>query len=279
MRECSYAVHGMRKGLISVLVLTAAFLGMVDRGSAVQVCLRMPLSCDHPSLVPTLGATVSPRRLPANKYVPVSWGVFGKISTSDGTHPSALREVILDVDKDVRINSRDHPACKRRRIEALNSKAAVKACAKALVGRGEATVELAVPENTPIRLSSRLLIFNAGEKAGVTKLLIHAFIRIPVPTAILTVVTVSKLGSGLHTISKIPAIAEGYGSLLDFKFKLGKTYGYKGRKVGYVEAKCPDDVFKASVEKLLFRNEARVPGVAAQTVMKGGLAVPCTPKG
>jgi hypothetical protein len=33
------------------------------------------------------------------------------------------------------------------------------------------------------------------------------------------------------------------------------------------------------VSKLLFRNEARVPGVAAQTVLKGGIAVPCTTQG
>ena len=112
-----------------------------------------------------------------------------------------------------------------------------------------------------------------------TKLLIHAFIPIPVPTAILTVVTASKQGSGLRTTSEIPVIAEGYGSLLDFKFKLGKTFSYRGTKVGYFEARCPDGVFKSEVKKLLFRNEAKVPGVAPQTVLKGGPAVPCTTQG
>jgi hypothetical protein len=73
-------------------------------------------------------------------------------------------------------------------------------------------------------------------------------------------------------------VAGGSGSALDFKFKLGKTFTYKGKKVGYGEAKCPDGVFKAKVSAV-FKNEAHVAGVAASTVPKGSLAVPCTPKG
>jgi hypothetical protein len=33
------------------------------------------------------------------------------------------------------------------------------------------------------------------------------------------------------------------------------------------------------VPKVLFKNEAQTPGVAATTVLKGSIAVPCTPKG
>jgi hypothetical protein len=74
-------------------------------------------------------------------------------------------------------------------------------------------------------------------------------------------------------------IAGGSGSALDFKFRIGKTYSHGGTKHGYFEAKCPDGVFKANLTKILFRNEAKVPGVAAQTVLKGSLAVPCKSQG
>jgi len=99
---------------------------------------------------------------------------------------------------------------------------------------------------------------------------------VPVPAAVVTEVTISRSGGGVHTISKVPVIAGGGGSLVDFEFKLGKTYSYKGRKVGYFEAKCPDGVFKSNV-KLLFKNEAQTPGEGASTSLKGQLAVPCTP--
>ena len=92
-------------------------------------------------------------------------------------------------------------------------------------------------------------------------------------------VTIKRSGTGIKSIAKIPVIAGGSGSALDFNFKLGKTYTYKGKKVGYFEARCPDGKFKVSAPKVLFKNEAKVAGVAAQTILKGGLAVPCTPKG
>lgn len=201
---------------------------------------------------------------------------FGKVATSDTTHPSALREVHLDVDKDIRINSRSYPVCKKSGwVEPVSTTAVEKACAKALVGRGKASIEMAFPEQEPILVTSPITVINGGEKAGVTKLLIHLFVRVPRPSAIVAVVEITRKGSALQTISKIPVIAGGSGSLLDFKFTLGKTYAYEGEKVGYFEARCPDDVFKANVKKLLFKNETKVPGVAAQTVLKGSLAVPC----
>ena len=111
------------------------------------------------------------------------------------------------------------------------------------------------------------------------RLLIHAFIASPAPTAIVTPVTLERKSDGLHTVSRIPTIAAGIGSLLDFSFEIGETYTYRGDTVGYLEARCPDGVFKVNFPKLLFRNEARTPGVAASTMLKGGLAIPCTPKG
>jgi hypothetical protein len=74
-------------------------------------------------------------------------------------------------------------------------------------------------------------------------------------------------------------IAGGSGSLLDFRFHIGRTYTYRGKRVGYFEGKCPDGVFKVNAKNIVFKNEAEVPNVAPSTVLKGGIAVPCTPKG
>ena len=110
-------------------------------------------------------------------------------------------------------------------------------------------------------------------------MLIYIVVAVPAPTPIVTRVTLTREGSKLHAVARIPVIAGGSGSLLGFDFELGKTYGYKGRKVAILEARCPDEIFKVSVSKLLFRNEAHSPGQLTTTVLKGGLAVPCTPKG
>ena len=231
------------------------------------------------NLILTFGGTVSPKAMPKNDYVPVTTNIFGRIKTDDGTHPSALREAVVDIDKDVKINARGFPSCKGGQLEARPTPAAKKVCGKAILGSGNAHVEIAFPEQPPIRIASPLTVFNGGEKGGKVTLLIHVFITVPVPAAIVTQVTIQRRGSGVHSIARVPVIAGGSGSTLDFKFKLGRTFTRKGRKIGYFEAKCPDGKFRASTPKTIFKNEAKVPGVKSVTKLSGSVLVPCTPKG
>jgi hypothetical protein len=264
----------MRKNLMLALALAAVLsLGVAAVASAVQTTLRAG------NLVVTFGGSTSPKKLSKTQYTPVTTNIFGKITTSDGTHPSAFREAVVDIDKDVKINVKGYPVCKAGQLEARDTKAAKKVCGNTILGEGTADAEIAFPEQKPIKVPSPLLVFNGGEKGGKVTLLIHTFITVPAPTAIVTTVTISRKGSGIHSVAKIPVIAGGSGSALDFSFKLGKTYSYKGKKVGYFEARCPDGVFKVNVPSVLFKNESHQPGVAATTVLKGGIAVPCTPKG
>jgi len=263
----------MRKKLMLALVVAAiASLGVAAIASAVSTTIR------GGNLIATFGGNTAPKKLPRHKYVPVTTTVFGKIKTSDGTHPSALREAAVNIDKDVKLNVKGFPVCKAGQLEARDTKAAKRVCGKTIVGSGHADAEIAFPEQRPIKVPSPLLVFNGGEHGGKVTLLIHTFITVPAPTAIVTTVTIKRSGSGIKSIAKIPVIAGGSGSALDFNFKLGKTFKYKGKKVGFFEARCPDGVFKVNVPRVLFKNEAQEAGAAPQTVLKGGLAVPCTPK-
>lgn len=78
-------------------------------------------------------------------------------------------------------------------------------------------------------------------------------------------------------IWRLPPILEGDGSLLDFRFKVERRFMGKGEEHSYLAARCPNGDLQASVPKILFRNEARTPGVAATTVLKGLISAPCTP--
>ena len=237
----------MRRGLILVLGVLVAVL-MVTAASAVSCTLS---ACPgFPPQVTTFGASVSPEKLPWNDYVPVTANIFGKISTTDGTHPSALREAVIDIDKDVKINVRGYPVCEGGSRDIRDPHAAEKVCGNTILDRGRAEIEIAFPAQKPIKVTS------------------------PVTT-----VTISRKDNGLHAVAKVPTIAGGSGSLIGFSSKLGKTYSYKGKKVGYLEAKCPNGVFKVGFPSLLFRNEAHTPGQEASFNLKGKLAVPCTPYG
>lgn len=267
----------VRKGLISVLVLAGVVaLGIAGVASALKLTTT---TVRAGNLQVTFGGGIHQRTLPKHKFAPLKHTIFGRIETTDGTHPSAFRELILDVDKDVKINTKGYPVCKAGQLEARDTKSAKRVCGKTIVGEGEATAEIAFPEQAPIKVPSPLLVFNGGESGGKVTLLIHAFITVPAPAAIVTTVTIQRKGTGVHAIAKIPVIAGGSGSALNFRFTLGKTYRYKHKKVGYFEARCPDGVFKVRSKRALFKNEVGTPGVAAQTVLKGGLGVPCNGKG
>jgi len=263
----------MRRNTMVVLALSAAFaLCVTAIAGAASTKIRAG------NLVLTFGGTTVPKKLPRRGYAPVKTVIFGKIATSDGTHPSALRESVVDIDKDVKLNVKGLPVCKPGQLTARPTSAAKRVCGKTTLGTGVAHAEIAFPEQAPIKVTSPITIFNGGGNARRSKLLIHTFITVPVPAAIVTQVTIQKRGTGVHAIAKIPVISGGSGSVLDFRFKLGRNYSFRGRKMTYSSARCPDGVFRTKTPKTVFKNEARVPGVAAQTVLRGALAVPCKPR-
>lgn len=269
----------MRKtsGLIAAgaAIALLASVGAVATGD-VDICLRSSYACPG-KLDGNFGLDVSPRKLPAHEYAPTRWHLFGTIGMPGEGHPPALRQLLLDIDEDVRVNAEGYPACGARRLEGRNSRAAMRSCREAFLGEGKAHVEVASAEGAaPLLLPGRLLVFNAARGGADARLLVHAHIAGTTPAARVTTITLQEKGSGLQTTSKIPPIADGLGSIVDFEFDVGATYSQGSRKVGYFEAKCPDGVFKASMKKILFRNEAQTPGEGASTQLKGSLAVPCT---
>jgi hypothetical protein len=264
----------MRRKLMLACALSAILaLGVAAIAGAASTKIRAG------NLVLTFGGTAVPNKLPRKRYAPVKTVIFGKIATSDGTHPSALRESVVDIDKDVKLNVKGLPVCKPGQLTARNTTAAKRVCGKTTLGTGIAHAEIAFPEQAPIKVTSPITIFNGGGNAHKSKLLIHTFLTVPVPAAIVTQVTIQKRGTGVHAIAKVPVIAGGSGSVLDFRFKLGRTFRFRGHKMSYASAKCPDGVFKTKTSKTLFKNEAHTPGVVARTVLRGGLAVPCKPRG
>jgi hypothetical protein len=267
----------MRRNWLVALALSAVLaLGGAAVASAASTTVRLG------NLILTFGSNVSPKKLPKKRLAPIALRISGKVRTSDGTHPSALRQAVVDIDKNGAVNARGLPTCRRGQLEARDTKAAKRVCRKAIVGNGKVDVQINFPEQRSITAHSPLTLFNGGAKGRKTTLFIHSFITVPVPAAIVTTVTIKKVRKGrfgFHTVARVPVIAGGSGSLLKFAFKIKRIFKYKGKRRSYIEARCRDGRFQAKVLKALFRNEARTPGVASTTVLRSGLVVPCTPRG
>ena len=225
-----------------------------------------------------IGAEVAPKKLPRHEMAPVALEVHGEIGTTGGGHPSALREAHVDVDRNVRIDVRGLPACGLRDLQRRRVAAARNFCRKAIVGSGMSHIGFALSGG---RVAAPLTLFNGGSHDGLTTLFVHSAIAAPGPVPIVSVVKVSKFGKddGLRMVWRLPRIIDGTGSLLDFRLRIERHFWAGREEHSYVAARCEDERFLVNLKKLLFRNEAKMPGVASQTVMKGGIDVPCIPSG
>jgi len=234
------------------------------------------------NLVFKVEGKLSPRGLPRHELAPTSFRTRAQIATSDDTHPPALREGVVYIDKNGAFDARGLPACREGQLEARDTKAAKRVCGAAIVGSGVGTGEITFPEQRPIIVKSPIVIFNGGVKRGTTTMFLHAFITVPTPAAIVGSFKFSRVNAGrygLRGVAKIPVIAGGSGSVTAFDFKIKRLYAYKGERKSFDLTKCPDGHIDAKGTGV-FKDEVR-DGVndGKTTTISARLSFPCTPKG
>ena len=232
----------MRKRLIWTLALGAAFAVAAVAAVAAKPKPK-PTVVRAGNLILKINGGFSPKALSKKKLTPIKVNVSGSIATVDGSHPPAAKTVIADFDKNTAVNAKGLPVCKQGQLEARDTKAAKAACKKAIVGKGKVKVEVEFPESKPFTAKGPLVLFNGGVKGKTTLLLIHAYVAVPAPTALITPVKVTKIKKGrfgIRTVSPIPTVAGGFGSLTSFNLTLNRKFMYKGKKRSYTLAKCPN---------------------------------------
>lgn len=182
----------------------------------------------------------TPKALSKTKLTPIKFTAEANIKTTDGSHPPALQEFIVDTDKNGAINVAGIPVCKAGQLQAQDTRHAEEACRSAIIGTGQGTAEIAFPESSPILAKSKIIAFNGGVKGGVTTLYVHAYITVPTPAAIVSTVKVKKIHKGrygLEAVTTIPKIAGGSGSVTHFDLTFTKH--------GVLSAKCTDGKLQA----------------------------------
>jgi hypothetical protein len=262
----------MRKRLTMTLALGTA-LAVVVAGLAAAAGNHKPVIIQDGILRVTVDGGFTPSALPKAKLSPIGLSVSGKIETTDGSHPPALREFIVETDKNGTINAKGMPeVCTIGKLVARETKAAEGACPKAIVGTGKTDVEVEFAESKPLLVHSKLVAFNGGVKGGVTTILIHAFLKNPVSAAVVTTVKVSKIHKGRYgtkSVASVPVIAGGAGSPVSFELSVNRKFTYKGKQQSYLLAKCPDGHLNARGTAVFSDGKE----------LSGGVVRPCTPKG
>ena len=234
-----------RRSLFGVLPVAVIALAVVAAG---QAFAEKATVVRAGNLELRMNGGVSPEKLPKKKLAPITLRASGSLATLDGSHPPATKSVTIDFDKQGAINARGLAVCRSGQLQSRNTAAAKKACPKAIVGGGSTVVQVAFPEQRPFRARGPLVIFNGGVRKGVTKMYIHAYVNVPTPTAIVTVVKVKKIRKGPYgtrAIARIPKIAGGSGSLIRFNLKIHRTFKHKGKRQSYLLARCGNGRLRA----------------------------------
>jgi hypothetical protein len=213
---------------------------------------------------------ISPTQLPKRELAPISANLNAKIGTTDGSHPPAIRSVNLDFDKTIQVNARGLPVCTERQLVARSTIAAKHACADAIVGSGKGEVEVAFPEQQPFAATGPIVLFNGGVHGGATLVLIHTYVAVPAPTAVIATAKLTKIHRGrygTHVVARIPPIAGGAGSVTKFKLTIKRSFNYKSKKQSYLTASCPTGHYYTEGEV----------GFADGTILAITHVLPCTP--
>lgn len=230
----------MKKRLLAIPLAVLAV--SVPLGAALAAGEK-PVSVRAGNLIFTVTGNASPKKLPRRGLAPVSFHTSGRIATVDGGHPPAISEVTLDTGKAGNIEADKFPSCAQGRLEATTTEQAKSACGDAIVGTGLGEVEVQFPESAPFTAKGPLILFNGGERNGKALLLVHAYVNVPAPTAIVTQVWTNREHKGpyrLHSVATIPVIAGGAGSVTYFSFNIDRK--------GYLTANCSNGHFSAHLE-------------------------------
>lgn len=184
--------------------------------------------------------SLAPHALPRERLAPVTVSLGGRVSTSDGTRPPQLREMIVAVNRAGVLANTGLPTCAAPEIQQTSSKAAIENCGPALVGHGHFAANVDFPGAPLIPAQGEILAFNSRIH-GRPAMLLHLYGTSPVRATFVLPFTIShprhgKFGSVFST--KIPVLASDLGYVTEISMKIGRTYQYNGERRSFLSASC-----------------------------------------
>jgi len=217
-----------------LIPILAIALGLLGAGLA-----RAELSQDG-NLRISFSGGFTPHSLPRDRPAPITVHVAGAISTTDGSHPPAVRRIEIGINRNGRLTTEGLPTCTSARLQSTSSDEAIERCGPSLVGRGSFGADVQFPSSAPVPATGRMLAFY-GSRKGQRALLLHLYGTTPVRTTFVLPLKISRQRQGqFGTLlsARIPTLAGGLGSVTAIDLTVGRTYGYRGQRRSFISASC-----------------------------------------
>ena len=233
------------------------------RGGASGITLRFG------NLIASGNGGFAPTALPRDHDAPIKLFGHGRIRTVDGTRPSPLRKIVVELDKHGHAETRGLPKCTQKKLVATTTAQARRMCPGAIIGTGFGTALIELPEQAPVEASSPITIFNGPERHGNPTGIGHAYLTYPVATTYLVQAELEKVNNGRYGYRvevDLPKIVNDYGSGIYGRIKIDRKWTYRGKRLSVANARCADGRLQARIE-LTFKDG---------TFLQGSAFKPCT---
>jgi DNA-binding beta-propeller fold protein YncE len=183
---------------------------------------------------------LTPRALPRHGVAPVGIAVDAAIAATGDTAPPQLRQIAIAINRNGHFDSRGLPVCRVHDIQPSTTDNALAACHGSLVGEGNFSADVKLPEQSPFPSAGKILAFN-GRLHGRPAILAHIYGTQPAPTSTVLPFLIRDSHGTYGTVleASLPRATGDWGYVTGLKMNLRRHFDYRGKGRSYLSAGCP----------------------------------------
>jgi hypothetical protein len=188
----------------------------------------------------SLDGGITPLTLPRHHPVPVTVHLAGGILTTDHSPIPRVNWIRLELAWRGILSPHGLSVCPRLRLVSTDSRQAMGACGRSVVGHGRLYARVFVPNQPPFGIHARLLAFNGRSKGGSPAVWVHAYSKDP-PVSFVLPFTVRHPPGSFRTVlvSTIRRSVGPWPHVSSFHIAISRQFSFHGRRHSYVSASCP----------------------------------------
>jgi DNA-binding beta-propeller fold protein YncE len=183
---------------------------------------------------------LTPHALPRHGMGPVGIVVDAKIAATGGGDPPQLRRISIAINRNGQFSPQGLPVCRLDQIQPSTTEGALAACGSSLVGEGQFSANVKLPQQSPFPSAGKVLAFN-GRINGKPAILAHIYGTQPAPTStVLPFLLRNGHGTyGTTLEASLPQATGSWGYVTGLRMNLRRRFTYRGKSHSYLSAGCP----------------------------------------
>lgn len=193
----------------------------------------------HGKLRVSFFGKLRPDRLPRKGAAPISVQFGGRIYTTDGSDPPALRRLEIAINSHGHLNPAAVPRCRLDQIQPAGTDYARRVCGAAQVGQGTFSAAVSIPGQAPYPSRGTVTAFN-GREGGRPVILLHIYGTRPLPTSFTVPLRIKRGRGQFGTVlsGELPLVDAHVGFVTGISLRLDGGASRSSRRP-YLSAGCP----------------------------------------